>query len=226
MGTKSWLAVLPALLFAMACSGSGSTAKQPAAIGGALQNDLDRAAAPLTDLASSQYAAQQVVSAEELTGGQAARAKKTNPQRHVTHRAHKAPKPQVNVAAAVEDTPKPEAPTVAEAPAPPPPQPTAGPRPTPNPVSFPDGDMGPPSDGGHANGGGVGGVIGTVIGVVIRGGVVDGDHCDPRGTTDMGGMIGPGGIGRHGGMGRGGIVIVPGGAGPVIRPMIPRGVRF
>lgn len=46
--------------------------------------------------------------------------------------------------------------------------PEAMPRPTPNPVSY-------PTDG---RGGGIGGAIG----VILRGGVVDGDHCDPRGT--------------------------------------------
>jgi hypothetical protein len=47
-------------------------------------------------------------------------------------------------------------------------------------VAYPGGG-GATSTGGRGTD--IGTAIGTIIGVVIRGGVVDGDHCDPRGTV-------------------------------------------
>jgi hypothetical protein len=63
------------------------------------------------------------------------------------------------------------------------PDPTAPavPRPSPMPTN-PDG-----GEGAHGHGGGGsrpgandGGVLGTIFGVILRGGIGDGDHCDPR----------------------------------------------
>ena len=57
----------------------------------------------------------------------------------------------------------------------------AVPRPSPMPTN-PDG-----GEGAHGHGGGGsrpgasdGGVLGTIFGVILRGGIGDGDHCDPR----------------------------------------------
>jgi hypothetical protein len=51
------------------------------------------------------------------------------------------------------------------------------PRPEPVGVSYPSGE----SSGSTHSGGGFGAIIGAIGGAILRGGVVDGDHCDPRG---------------------------------------------
>ncbi|MFL5615518.1 MAG: hypothetical protein ACJ796_17750 [Gemmatimonadaceae bacterium] len=60
----------------------------------------------------------------------------------------------------------------------------AVPRPSPTPVD-PNGGEGAhgQNGGGAAQGSGDGGgsILGTIFGAIIRGGTVDGDHCDPRG---------------------------------------------
>lgn len=90
---------------------------------------------------------------------------------------------------AVAQAPSPEPAPTTEAPAP------AVPRPSPTPVDPNAGQGAPGRDGGgssagNGGGGGIGAVLGGIFGAVIRGGVVDGDHCDPRSD---------GGHGRHGG---------------------------
>ncbi|MDB4877603.1 MAG: hypothetical protein JWM41_4049 [Gemmatimonadetes bacterium] len=73
------------------------------------------------------------------------------------------------------------------------------------------------------NGGGGGG-IGAIFGSILRGGVVDDDHCDPRGGGGRrgGGHANPGDIyhpnGTGGMMGAGGILGMPGGRVPRGRP--------
>jgi hypothetical protein len=76
----------------------------------------------------------------------------------------------VAVAQASAPQPEPEP----QEPASDPQEPTAAPRPEPPVVA----DPGPGIIIERRGGGGLGGIIG----VVIRGGGVDGDHCDPRGT--------------------------------------------
>ena len=109
--------------------------------------------------------------------------------------------PQVQVLAsapAPSETPSADAPPMA--------RPTAIPAP-----SFPGTERMPVS-----GGGGGGGILGGILGAVIRGGVVDDDHCDPRGAPGRrgggrpiggdvyrGGMGYPGGIAGGGGMGGG-----------------------
>lgn len=79
----------------------------------------------------------------------------------------------------VAQAPSPEPASTTEAPAP------AVPRPSPTPVD-PNAGQGAPgrngggSSAGNGDGGGIGAVLGGIFGAVIRGGVVDGDHCDPR----------------------------------------------
>jgi hypothetical protein len=60
----------------------------------------------------------------------------------------------------------------------------ATPRPQPVDVSYPSGE--PEST--HS-GGGLGGIIGAIGGAILRGGVVDGDHCDPRGRRGGGTIL-------------------------------------
>jgi hypothetical protein len=89
--------------------------------------------------------------------------------------------PSTEVAAAESDAPQAEAeapapaPTTVEQPVPEPSVP-AVPRPSPVPAQTPGGSAGQ-QDGGSA----VGAILGGIFGAVIRGGTVDGDHCDPRG---------------------------------------------
>lgn len=59
------------------------------------------------------------------------------------------------------------------------------PRPQPVDVSYPSGE----SSGSTHSGGGLAGIIGAIGGAILRGGVVDGDHCDPRGRHGRGGTI-------------------------------------
>jgi hypothetical protein len=58
----------------------------------------------------------------------------------------------------------------------------SSPRPQPVEVSYPSTDPGPMR-------GGAGGVIGAIGGVILRGGVGDVDHCDPRARRNGGGGI-------------------------------------
>ena len=60
----------------------------------------------------------------------------------------------------------------------------ATPRPQPVDVSYPSGESGSTH-----SGGGFGAIIGAIGGAILRGGVVDGDHCDPRGRHGRGGTI-------------------------------------
>lgn len=100
--------------------------------------------------------------------------------------------PQVQVMASApspSETPTPDAPPMA--------------RPAPVPAqSYPSTGRIP------ASGGGMGGVLGGIFGAVIRGGVGDDDHCDPRG-------------GRHGGRPIGGDVIYGGGTIPIGGTRLP-----
>jgi hypothetical protein len=170
MGTKTIVAVLPMTLLALACG----KAKQPqsTALSDDLRSDLARAAAPTSDLASTQFRPQQVVSNIELGNAPAPRAAPPKVQRHPAPRARPlARKPTVQAVKAEAPEPAPAPTTVAVAPAP---EPTAGPRPMPNPVSYPAGDGSDPQAGEHHPGG-----IGAVIGVILRGGGIgDDDHCE------------------------------------------------
>jgi hypothetical protein len=100
--------------------------------------------------------------------------------------------PQVQVMASApspSETPTPDAPPMA--------------RPAPVPAqSYPSTGRIP------ASGGGMGGVLGGIFGAVIRGGVGDDDHCDPRG-------------GRRGGHPIGGDVIYGGGTIPIGGTRLP-----
>jgi hypothetical protein len=136
--------------------------------------------------------AQKVISAEEqipaakLKKALSARSVKSTPHHSASHTAPVTPRKTTEVAAVSAPAPV-EAPTPAPEPVT---QPTpvadntpAAPAPRPHPVdvaTYPGTGSG--SNGSHGSGIGIGDVIGAIGGVIIRGGVVDGDHCDPRGA--------------------------------------------
>lgn len=160
----------------------------------AMNADLakDLAAAKTSDaLALAPHAGlQTVVSPEELSPQGRARmassSKSTRAvQHHAAHRERVATAPSPvqapvagpAVAAATTVSAAPEAPTVTAPP----------PRPQPVDVSYPSSDPGSASgrsdgdgSGGNSGIGVLGGIIGAIGGAILRGGVVDGDHCDPR----------------------------------------------
>jgi len=156
MGALRNTAILPMAMLALAC-GRSPSAKQ-GAMSEQLRSDLDRAAAPTADLASTQFRATRVVSAVEL--GNAGGRGVMTPRKAPVHRARPTVTPQVQPVPTVAEEPSPTPTVVAAAPAP---APTAGPRPAPNPVVYP--------------GEGAGGMGPT--GVIIRGGSIgDDDHCE------------------------------------------------
>lgn len=63
--------------------------------------------------------------------------------------------------------------------------PAPSPRPQPVDVPYPGTTRGD----GNGQGIGIGGIIGAIGGAILRGGVADGDHCDPRGRHGGGGGI-------------------------------------
>lgn len=182
MGTKEMLAVLPMALFALACGGSSKPQPKDAALSDDLRSDLARAAAPTSDLASSRFRPEQVVSSIELGNAPAPHASSKKAQHpHRARRAKPAPKPTVETVAATTTEPSPAPTVVTVTPAP---APTAGPRPMPNPVPYPSGSGSEPQDGGGI------GAIGRVIGVIIRGGSIgDDDHCEIRPGSRHGGGV-------------------------------------
>ena len=107
--------------------------------------------------------------------------------------------PQVQVMAsapAPSETPAPDAPPMA--------------RPAPVPAQgYPSTERIPVANGG------AGGILGGIFGAVLRGGIGDDDHCDPRGGVRRPASGHP--VGSDGTYGGG---IMNGGGGPRIRPMI------
>jgi hypothetical protein len=166
-----------------------------------LKHDLDQVASSGLDLASQQKSASFPLTEiapssspapshtlKKAAGPKAVASKKPTvkaaPEPVV---AEKVEEPQTQVAV---QTP---APTVEPAPDPSAP---AVPRPSPVPIDPNAGQGTNGRDGGGRSpgaGDGGGSILGGIFGVIIRGGVVDGDHCDPR--TDGRGR-GRGGYGR------------------------------
>ncbi|HET7564634.1 MAG TPA: hypothetical protein VFJ96_06550 [Gemmatimonadaceae bacterium] len=178
-------AALSLTVVALACGGK-STQSASNGMDDGLRKDLQLASSPNLELASTareQNKRQMVVSDIERTPGMA-------PVRAAT-KAKAPPKPAAparkpTVVEVQSPTPAPApTPTVVaqattETPAPDP-EPSAAPRPEPPSVTYP---TVPSTEGTRGRGG-----IGGIIGVVIRGGVMDGDHCDPRGTMGRRGGI-------------------------------------
>lgn len=141
---------------------------------------------------------QMVVSAEELSPQarpkMAPSSKSSRPVAHRTpHRDH-VPQRSSEVAAVAAPSPSSAAapaPEVAVTPAPTPADAPVveAPRPHPVAVSYPSNGSGDGGINGGGSGGGIGAIIGAIGGAVLRGGVVDGDHCDPRSERRNGGHI-------------------------------------
>ncbi len=177
MRTITKLTVLPVVFVAAACARGKSSND----VSGDMKRDLELASAPSLELASSatQHERTDVVSAIEMP--ETAKRKpvavhRPSPKREVV--ATPRPAPNVAIAPAPDPAPAPE--HVAVEPAQPVGQPTVLPKPERAPLPGP----GPNVDGVS---------IGDVIGVIIRGGIGDDDHCDPRPRRRPGGFGGLGG---------------------------------
>jgi hypothetical protein len=179
------IASVAVLLGIAACKGSDA----------GMNDDLakDLAAAKTSDaLALAPHAGvQTVVSAQELSPQGRARmapssSKRSRPAaRRTPHRAQIASQSS-EVAAVSEPVPEPVAVTPSEpAAAEPTPTVVVATRPHPVDVSYPGNTPVSTRDGGSV----MGGIIGVIGGVVLRGGAVDGDHCDPRARRGGGGGI-------------------------------------
>ena len=191
---SSMLAVGLSAAVLAACGKNGATSNR--AMSDDLKRDLQLATSTNLDLASQQaakgYALTEISQSSAPSpaptlrkgaGPKAVRSKhptvKASPENSVVANAEeptvevmeKAPSPTT------EPTPDPVAPAV--------------PRPSPVPTIPTGGEGARGRDGGGPNAGsgeGGGSILGGIFGAILRGGVVDGDHCDPR--TD--------GRGRHG----------------------------
>ncbi|MEO6866311.1 MAG: hypothetical protein ABI229_12725 [Gemmatimonadaceae bacterium] len=140
---------------------------------------------------------QTVVSTEELSPqGRARLASSSRATRLVAH--HTLHRDRIPVASAASTTPAPvkgaDAAAVTMTPVDPATTTAASsPRPVPVDVSYPSSDPGATRGDGNGSGsggiGGIGGIIGAIGGAVLRGGVVDGDHCDERGHRGGGILI-------------------------------------
>jgi hypothetical protein len=153
-----------------------------------LKRDLAMAASSGLDLASEQKSASfpitEVAQSSAPSPSTALRkgaGSKATRSKHPTVKAS----PEASV---VQKAEEPEVEVMAQAPSPtteaaPDPTAPAVPRPSPVPVD-PNGGQGAhgQNGGGPSQGAGDGGgsILGGIFGVIIRGGVVDGDHCDPR----------------------------------------------
>jgi hypothetical protein len=167
MRTFVRLAGVTGALALAACSGKDKVSDD-------LMKDLERASVASEITLPQTQAATQVVSSIERTTPPAPR-RVAQSQRVAKHKPAPTREPapveveQADVSTEVESAPvEPTPAPVAEAPLP---------SPRPRPVATTGGGAGDGS-GGIGRGDGIG--IGDVIGVVLRGGIVDGDDCDPR----------------------------------------------
>lgn len=200
MRSRSLATAAVALLAVAACKG-----KDQQATNDDLNKDLAAAASSDGLTMAPSHGAQTVVSAEELSPqarthrAPSARASRPSPHR-TPHKDRVTPQRATEVADVAAPAP---APTEVAATEPTPSAPsdegatTASPRP--HPVDVPSGNSGGQgagdgTNGRHGGGIGIGDIIGAIGGVIIRGGVVDGDHCDPRTDGRRGGRRGGGGF--------------------------------
>lgn len=187
MRSRSLATAAVALLAIAACKG-----KDQQATNDDLSKDLAAAASNdgLT-MAPAAGNAQTVVSAEELSPqarvkrAPSARAPRPSPHR-TPHRERVTPQTSTEVVDVVDEAPSTsEVAATAPAPSAPSDEGAAAPSSRPHPVDVPTGNSGGQgagdgNNGRHGGGIGIGDIIGAIGGVIIRGGVVDGDHCDPR----------------------------------------------
>jgi hypothetical protein len=175
-----------------ACGKNGASPNR--AMNDDLKRDLQLASSSSLDLASQQ--ASKTFALTEI-GQSSAPSPSLAVKKCSGPKAVKSKKPTVKAAPDASIDAKAEEPTtqvMAQAPSPtteptPDPMAPAVPRPSPTPVDPSGGEGARGQNGGGPNpgaGDGGGSILGGIFGAIIRGGVVDGDHCDPR--TD----------GRHG----------------------------
>jgi hypothetical protein len=177
------LAGVAGALVLAACSGKSSEMSAD------LQKDLERASTASEITLPTAQPAAEVVSAIERTQPVARRVAQSQraPKHRPAPRALPAPVEVENADVSTEVEPQPVEP------APVPTEVAPLPSPRPQPVASTGGGMG---EGRVGTGrGDIAAGVGTIIGVVLRGGIMDGDECDPR--TD----------GRR--RGNGGIAIIP-----------------
>lgn len=181
--------MIPAVLSAVVLAACGRhSAPTNHAMSDDLKHDLDQASATGLNLASQQKSAAFPLTEIGQTSAPApartlrkASGPKAVASKHPTVKA--APEPVV-----AEKVDEPQAEVMAQAPAPttvaaPDPTAPAVPRPSPVPVDPNAGAGANGRDGGGRNpgaGDGGGSILGGIFGVIIRGGIGDGDHCDPR----------------------------------------------
>lgn len=181
------------LVVAVGCKGKDSATND------ALARDITLAESSSGLTLAPRAGSQAVVSAQELSPQArphvAPSSRASHPVAHRTPRRDRVPAQAQQVAAVADPAPASE-PSVAVAPtAAPAPEQDAGPvaespRPHPVNVQYPASGGGGDVGSGRSGGGiGIGDVIGILGGVVLRGGVADGDHCDPRGGRHGGGNI-------------------------------------
>lgn len=210
---SSMLAVGLSAVVLAACGKNGASPNQ--AMSDDLKRDLQAAASSNLDLASQQ--ASKGFALTEIAQSSAPSPAPTV-RKGAGPKAVKSKTPTVKAAPDNSIQSKAEEPTVevmAQAPSPtvePTPDPTAPavPRPSPTPIDPNGGEGARGRNGGGPNpgaGDGGGSILGGIFGVIIRGGVVDGDHCDPRRD------------GRHGGQ-------RPPYSGPSTFPSTPYPMRF
>ncbi len=181
--TRVKLAGVAGALVLAACSGKDS------AMNSDLRKDLELAStASEITLPESQPAAQ-VVSAIERTQPVARRVAQSQraPKHRPAPRALPAPVEAENADVSMEVEPQP----VEVSPVPIEVAPLPSTRPQPVASNGTGGGDGRVGGGRGDQGPGIGAAVGTIIGVVLRGGIVDGDECDPRtdGRRGNGGMI-------------------------------------
>jgi hypothetical protein len=169
-----------------ACGKNGASPDR--AMSDDLKRDLQLASSSSLDLASQQ--ASKGFALTEI-GQSSAPSPSLTVKKGAGPKAVKSKTPTVKAAPAATVDAKAEEPTVevmAQAPSPttePTPDPTAPavPRPSPTPIDPNGGEGARGQNGGGTNpgaGDGGGSILGGIFGAIIRGGVVDGDHCDPR----------------------------------------------
>ena len=181
--------MIPVALSALVLAACGRhSAPTNQAMSDDLKRDLDQVSGSGLDLASQQKSAAFPLTEIAPTSSPApshslkkAAGPKAVASKHPTVKA--APEPVV----AEQAEEKPQTQVVAQAPSPnaepaPDPNAPAVPRPSPIPVDPGAGQGTSGRDGGGRTPGASdgGSILGGIFGVIIRGGVVDGDHCDPR----------------------------------------------
>ena len=192
MHYRSLIGSAAILLGIAACKGSSNQMNAD------LAKDLDAARTSDALALAPHSGVQTVVSTAELSPE--ARTRVQSSARSTRTVAHRTPHrdrvtPTVSEASAEAPAPAPVEVAASNAPAPTvtpsEPSPTSSPAPRPQPVDVPASGSSTGSDRGGSRGGGtsIGGIIGAIGGAILRGGVVDGDHCDPRGRHGGGILI-------------------------------------